>query len=222
MSAAPLVPGPLYGLRTWRVVTEDGRERLAAPQRGTPWTPGRGWLEATCDAGHPAPAPECRCGIHAWHPRPAPARRCLASRFDLPGIVEADGIVEVHEDGFRAERARPYAFVRLPGRNARRIDRLGAAYGAEILDLRRPEELLAVCRERGLGLQQSVVEELLGAAAVEEHRRARARKRRNDALRVAAALLVAAALCVLGLMVDGTGGHGNRDLYRTDGKSQAK
>jgi hypothetical protein len=136
--------------------------------------------------------------------------------------VEADGIVEVHEDGFRAERARPYAFVRLPGRNGRRIDRLGAAYGAQILDLRRPEELLAVCRERGLGLEQPVVEELLGAAAVQERRRARARKRRNDALRVAAALLVAALLCVLGLVVDGTDAHGSRDLYGTAAKSQAK
>lgn len=222
MSAAPLVPGPLYGLRTWRVVTEDGRDRLAAPQRGTPWTRGRGWLQATCHEGHAAPAGGCRCGIHAWHPRPASARRVLASRFDLPGIVEADGIVEVHEDGFRAERARPYAFVRLPGRNGARIDRLGAAYGAEVLDLRRPDELLAVCRERRLGLQQPVVEELLGAAALEQRRRARARKRRNDVLRVAAALLVAAALCVLGLVVHGPGAQGNRDLYGTAAKSQAK
>jgi hypothetical protein len=31
----------------------------------------------------------------------------LASRFELPGIIEADGAVEVHADGFRAERARP-------------------------------------------------------------------------------------------------------------------
>ena len=44
----------------------------------------------------------CGCGIHAWHPRRASARRILRSRFDLPGIVEADGAVEVHEDGFRA------------------------------------------------------------------------------------------------------------------------
>ena len=78
----------------------------------------------------------------------ASARRILRSRFDLPGIVEVDGAVEVHEEGFRAERARPYAFVRLPGRNPFLIDRLAAAYGAEVLDLRRPEELLAVCRER--------------------------------------------------------------------------
>ena len=205
MSSAPLVPGPLYGLRTWRVVTHDGRERLSAPQRGTPWTLGAGWLEATCGEGHPAPAADCRCGIHAWHPRGASARRILRSRFDLPGIVEVDGAVEVHEEGFRAEWARPYAFVRLPGRNPFLIDRLAAAYGAEVLDLRRPEELLAVCRERGLGLQEPVVEELLGAEALEEGRRARARQRRSDALRVVAALLVVALACALALAM-GAGG----------------
>jgi hypothetical protein len=199
VSSAPLVPGPLYGLRTWRVVTEDGRERLSAPQRGTPWTLGRGWVEATCGEDHAAPAADCRCGIHAWHPRRASARRILRSRFDLPGIVEADGAVEVHEDGFRAERARPYAFVRLPGRNPYAIERLASAYGAEILDLRRPEELLAVCHERRLGLQEPVVEALLGADAIAERHRARARQRRRDALRVVAAIVVIGVVCALAL-----------------------
>jgi hypothetical protein len=198
LSRAPLVAGPIYRLRTWRVVLDGGDERLAAPQRRTTWTSGCGWMDATCGEGHAAPAPDCLCGIHGWHPRLSSARRVLACRFEVPGIVEAEGAVEVHEDGFRAERARPYAFVRLPGRNPRLIDRLGAAYGAEILDLRRPEELLAVCHERTLGLQEPVVADLLGADALEEHRRARVRKRRNDAVRVAASLLVIAVLCVLG------------------------
>jgi hypothetical protein len=204
VSDVALVPGPLYGLRTWRVVVDDGVERLAGPQRRTPWPPGRGWVQATCAEGHVAPAPDCRCGIHAWHPRTATARRVLASRFDLPGIVEVDGAVEVHEDGFRAQRARPYAFVRLPGRNPHVIERLAATYGARILDLRRAEQLLAVCRERGLGLGEAVVEELLGAETLAEQRRARSRRRRTDVLRAAAALAVTAALTRLGFMVDGT------------------
>jgi hypothetical protein len=217
-----LLPGPLYGLRAWRVMTECGRELLTAPQRATPWQPGQGWTRATCDADHRAPAPGCRCGIHAWHPRRAFARRILASRFEVPGIVEADGLVEVHEDGFRAERARPYAFVRLPGRNPFLIERLSAAYGAEILDLRRPDELLAVCAERNLGLQESVVDDLLGAEVVEERRRARVRKRRNTALRVAATVAVGAALGVLGVMVEHTGPQGERDLYGRAGKVHVK
>ena len=42
-----------------------------------------------------------------------------------------------------------------------------------------------------------MVEELLGAEAIQERRRARARQRRDDALRVVAALLVFALLCAL-------------------------
>ena len=95
--------------------------------------------------------------------------------------------------------------MRLPGRNLFLIDRLAAAYGAEVLDLRRPEELLAVCRERGLGLQEPVVEDLLGAEALAEGRRARARQRRGDALRVVAALLIVALACALALTM-GAGG----------------
>ena len=56
-----------------------------------------------------------------------------------------------------------------------------------------------MCRERRLGLQEPVVEELLGAEAIAERRRARARQRRNDALRVVAALLVVALAGALAL-----------------------
>ena len=199
VSSAPLVPGPLYGLRTWRVVTHDGRERLSAPQRGTPWTLGRGLAGGDVRRGPPRPGRGLPAAASTPGTRgaPRPGGSC-SSRFDLPGIVEADGAVEVHEEGFRAQRARPYAFVRLPGRNPFLIERLAAAYGAEVLDLRRAEELLAVCRERSLGLQEPVVEELLGAEAIAERRRARARRRRNDALRVVAALLVVALACAPG------------------------
>jgi hypothetical protein len=196
VNEVPLLPGPLYGLRTWRVVKDDGQERLTAPQRGTVWD-SDGWLQATCGEGHAAPAAGCHCGIHAWHPRPAAARKVLASRFDLPGIVEADGAVEVHDEGFRAERGRPYAFIRLPGRNPFLIERLGERYGAEVLDVRRPDDLLAICCERGLGLPEPVVVELIGAEAMQERRRARARMRREAVIRMGAVLLVLALLCVL-------------------------
>jgi hypothetical protein len=202
VSDTPLLPGPLYGLRTWRVVVVDGEERITAPHRGTPWTAGPDWLEATCAEGHPAPASGCLCGIHGWHPRRSAARRVLASRFDLPGIVEAGGAVEVHEEGFRAERGRPYAFIRLPGRNPFLVDRLGEAYGAEVLDVRRPEDLLAVCRERGLGLSEPVVEGLLGADVVRERRRARRRRQRVDRIRLGLAVVIALALFAMSIAFD--------------------
>jgi hypothetical protein len=201
-SEVPLVADSLYGLRTWRVVSDAAGERLAGPQRGTVWPPGRGWMQARCEEGHAAPASDCRCGIHAWHPRRRAARRVLASRFELPGIVEVRGRVEVHADGLRAERARPCAFVRLPNRNPFLIDRLGDAYGAEVLVLRGAEELLAVCRERGLGLDEGVVDELLGPEAIEVRRRALARKRRLDALRIAAAGAISATVVAAASVVE--------------------
>jgi hypothetical protein len=201
VTAAPLVPGPLYGLRAWRVVADEQGERLAAPHQGTTWPTGGEWLQATCSVGaHPAPAADCDCGVHAWHPRRAAAKRVLATRGEIAGVVEAGGAVEVHEDGFRAERARPLALVLAPGRNQQLVRRLADAYGAETIEVRRPDDLLAWCRERGLGLSEAVVQELLGPRQAAD-RNARRRRRKADALRVAIALAVAALLVLLGLQV---------------------
>jgi hypothetical protein len=52
-------PLPVLGFREW-VVARDG---LVSSIRGTPWPDVV--VEARCDAGHPAPADDCRCGIYA-------------------------------------------------------------------------------------------------------------------------------------------------------------
>lgn len=189
MSDEPLIPGPLYGLRTWRVVAEDGVERLAAPHRGITWPPGE-WLRATCE-DHAAPAAGCDCGIHAWHPRRASARRVLATSREVPGIVEADGAAEVHEEGFRAERGRPYALVIAPGRNAEQVRRLAREYAVEVVEVSGPGDLLAWCAERGLGLSEAVVRDLVGPV----------KRPKAGALRLAAALAVAGALVFAGLQL---------------------
>jgi hypothetical protein len=201
-SDAPLVATPVYGLRTWTVSGERPDERLAGAYRDAPWPAGGAWLEASCPSaeGHSAPAPRCDCGIHAWHPRPRAARRILAGRREIPGIVEASGAIEVHEDGFRAERARPYALLLAPGRNAALARRLGEAYHVPIVEVRREDDVLGWCRERGLGLSAPVVAELLGPTALDERRRARHAKVRANAFRLAAAVVVAALLVVVGLV----------------------
>jgi hypothetical protein len=186
----PLISGPLYGLRTWRVVAEDGVERLAAPHRGTTWPTGGEWLEATCDR-HPAPAAGCDCGIHGLHPRRSSARRVLATRRDVAGIVEAEGAVEVYEDGFRAERGRPYGLVVVPGRNADQIGRLAKAYGVDVIEVSGADALLAWCAERGLGLSDRVVADLVEPSEK--------RPRKSGALRFIAAVAVAALLVVAGI-----------------------
>jgi hypothetical protein len=202
VSATPLVPGPLYGLRTWVVVRDEDGERLAAPQRRVPWPDGGAWLEAGCEHAHAAPGRDCRCGIHAWHPSRRNARRVLAMRREIVGVVEADGAVEVHEEGFRAERARPHALVVTPGRHAALIARLGARYGAQVAAVRDADELVAWCRERNLGLEAPVVAELLGPEAIEQRRRARRERRRRGVLRVLASLVVTALLVVAGLQLE--------------------
>jgi hypothetical protein len=212
---ATLLPGPLYGLRTWRVVVEDGQERLAAPHRGTIWPAAGEWLEAECpDGSHAAPTAGCGCGIHAWHPRRASAKRVLGIRRELPGIVEAGGAVEVHEDGFRAERTRPYALVLTPGRNGKLLHRLAEAYRVPVVELSGSDALLAWCRERDLGLEASVVERLLGPRPAAERRR----NVRRGVLRLLAAVAVGAVLVVGGLLLTNTPDH---DLYGRGGKVSA-
>jgi hypothetical protein len=215
MSDLPLVPRPLYGLRTWTVVGDAGAERLAGPQQHLTWPPASAWLEATCTAGPASPAPDCACGVHAWHPRSRWAKRVFAASGVVPGVVEATGAIEVHQDGFRAQRARPYALVLAPGRNRGLVGRLAAAYGVPVVEAGSPDAVLDWCRARSLGLEEAVVTKLLGPAA-EERRRAKRRRARTAALRTAAGLAAVALLLVLGLVA--TDRPGDRELYGRTGE----
>jgi hypothetical protein len=201
VSDTPLFPEPVYGLRTWTVVGDRGAERLAAPQRGDAWPPGGVWAEASCARSpeHRAPADGCVCGLHALHPSRRSARLILSGRREIPGIVEARGQIEVHEDGFRAERARPYVLLLLPGRNARLLERLGKAYGAEVVEVNGADAVATLCRERTLGLDESGVAQLLGPATAERYRRARRERMRAAALRLAAVVVLSVLLVVAGL-----------------------
>jgi hypothetical protein len=198
MSGPPLVPSPLYGLRTWSVAGGHGKERLTGPQQGTPWPGGGAWLTARCATGsHDAPAPACACGIHAWHPGPRAARRVLGRRDTIAGVVEAAGAIELHRDGFRAERARPRALLVAPRTDAALVGRLSAAYGAEAVAVSGPRDVVAWCRERGYGLPPDVVDRLLGPDQV-----AQARRRARAAwLRLAGALAVIGAIVAIGAAV---------------------
>jgi hypothetical protein len=197
---APLVAGSLFGLRTWRVAP-DGSEALVGPLYDAPWPPGGEWLRATCPGGHLAPDPQCECGLHAWHPRLESARDVMAVRRVVPGVIEVQGPIEVHEDGFRAQRGRPYALVAVPGRNAELVRRLAERYGAAVIDASRPEQLLDYCKAHRLGMGEQVVAELLGIGDPGERRRAKLRKARIDVLRVAAAVVISVLLVALGLAV---------------------
>lgn len=201
MSPTTLVPTPLYGLRTWRVVGESGQERLAGPHQRAAWPAGGTWLEATCAqaAGHRPPNADCDCGFHAWHPSRRSARRVLAGRREVPGIVETQGAIELHAEGLRAERARPYVLFTAPGRNARLVGRLAKAYDTEVVEIDGPDALLAFCRTRRLGLDEATVDRLMGPATAERYWREKRRRVRRDVLRLGAAVAVVALLVVAGL-----------------------
>jgi hypothetical protein len=217
----PLVPGPLYGLRTWIVVSEGGRERLRGLHQGGEWPAGDEWLEATCPhAQHRPPGRDCECGIHAWHPTRKNARRVLASRAELAGVIEARGAVEVHEEGFRAERARPHALVVTRDRNGKLVRRLAELYDTQVVEVRRPDELLAWCRERGLGLDERVVAELLGPDEIAKSARAKRTRRRNNILRVAAAVVIATVMGVIAAQLHDP--DGPRTLYGRTGEIHVK
>jgi hypothetical protein len=158
----PLVTGPIYGLRSWRVSGARGEECLVAPHRGARW-PGGGLMEAHCSVtpAHDPPHPGCRCGLHAWHPTRRSARRACGYRREIPGILQAWGAVELHAEGFRAQRGRPYALVLLPRGNAALLERLAAAYEAQLLVLRDPRALAAYCRDQGFGMTDATVASLL-------------------------------------------------------------
>jgi hypothetical protein len=214
---APLVAGSLFGLRTWRVIADDGGEALSGPLYDAPWPAGGEWLRATCSHGHLAPDSQCECGVHAWHPRVRSARDVMSVRGVVPGVLEAQGPVEVHEDGFRAQRGRPYALVAIPGRNAQLVRRLAERYDAEVIEASRPAQLLAYCRERSLGMDERVVADLLGFGDPAERKRAKLRKARIDLLRVVAAFVVSVLLVILGLAL-ATDPPGPRTLYGRTGE----
>jgi hypothetical protein len=217
VSDDPLVAGSLFGLRTWRVVAADGGEALVGPLYDAPWPTGGEWLRASCPGGHLAPDSQCECGLHAWHPGLRSAREVMAVRRMVPGVLEAQGPVEVHEDGFRAQRGRPYALVAMPGRNAELVRRLADRYGAAVIDASRPEQLLAYCRQHELGMDERVVAELLGIRDPVERRRAKLRETRTAVMRVAAAVVISVLLVALGLALI-TDPPGERTLYGRTGE----
>jgi hypothetical protein len=196
----PLIPAAVYGLRTWRPVDDEHGEALGAAHKDVRWPDGGAWLEASCDKpdGHDAPHADCSCGIYAWHPRRASARRVLGARFEVPGIVEAAGAIELQDDGFRAQRGRPYALVVTPGRNLARARRLARRYDARVVEVAGPDELVAWCAEHDLGLAQDTVERLLGPEYAARRAEDRRRRRRRTATRVGLLAALAAGLVGFG------------------------
>ena len=172
---APLFAGRIHGIRVWQLGWVNGDAYLEG-FNGAEWVArGRPTVAACRRSGrrslHRAPHHDCACGLYATHPDSAWFAFGLLYRKRTPplariaGIVEAWGRVELHEDGFRAEFARPVA-VALVGAPAESdlggaVARLADRYASEVLVLEDHEALVAYCRSRDLGLSRPVVRSLL-------------------------------------------------------------
>ncbi|MFM8520047.1 MAG: hypothetical protein ACKOB2_06585, partial [Solirubrobacterales bacterium] len=82
--------------------------------------------------------------------------------------VEAWGRMEVHEDGFRAEYARPIALFARSGAELEwdvPSDRMAAEYGCELIRVGSVEELAAELEQFDQGLERTLVQDLVGRKA---------------------------------------------------------
>jgi hypothetical protein len=112
---APDYIGAIAGARAWRMAPS-----LWAKMGGLLWShamlnvwPDCEEIAAECDAGHPAPAEGCSCGVYAWQS----AERLLRSPYapqdhkHIAGVVAGRGRVIRGETGYWvAERAVVLAF----------------------------------------------------------------------------------------------------------------
>src|SRR3712207_2164135 len=111
------VARPIVGFRQW---TFD-RDGLLAPTSDgydvlPHWNP-EGPTVAACPADryglHAAPIPACGCGLHARYSLDDRRLRHLGL-WRLIGAIVAWGRIELHEESFRAQYARPIALLRDP------------------------------------------------------------------------------------------------------------
>jgi hypothetical protein len=186
VSEPPLFAGSILGLRTWSVrIARDGDLRLCASFGDALWESGGRWTEALClsgphAAGDPVPSASCSCGLYALHAHRGHAREheqmlreadplgleqdSLLELDQVIGLVEACGRIEVHESGFRAQRARPA--VLLVGKTwsavrRRGVERVARLHRAEVFEIGQAEGLVEYCEGRGGALDPESVAKLL-------------------------------------------------------------
>ena len=117
ISNPPLIAGTILGVRIWR--TDMGLCSLRSSSTGARWQTHGGATAAVCvrhdNRYHRVPGKECTCGLYAHHAYRFPPQ--ILRRLHRPdprtvvGFVEAWGRIELHLEGFRAEFARPVAFI---------------------------------------------------------------------------------------------------------------
>ena len=141
---------PAIGFRVWRIDEMLTGPRLASPHRYAAWLPGLP-LKAECkdesggralanphrkQPGVAPPLEVCTCGIYAYHEADGMVE-ALTWRL-VGGAVLAWGRITIHQEGFRAEFARPLALcyqqTLIAGSPAIPLARLADVYGLPVID----------------------------------------------------------------------------------------
>lgn len=137
---APDVPGVVVGWRSW-LVRDPERPRLRSPlQISTEW-PERVPLSARCELrGHPAPDPDCTCGLYAARD-PSGVGGVGFGRVTLLGCVALWGDVVEGERGWRAGLGLPLVLFCGPALGEPARTELAEAYGVPVHPLGSPVAL---------------------------------------------------------------------------------
>lgn len=159
-STAPDVPGVVVGWRTWQI-RDPEQARLRSPlQVSTEWLPGTP-LVARCELrGHPAPDPDCTCGLYAARD-PGGVGGIGFGRVTLLGCVALWGTVVEGERGWRAGLGVPVLLFCGPGLPGPTRTELARAYGVPVYPLGRP--IAVAVDQPGLGPAAERVRTVAGA-----------------------------------------------------------
>ncbi len=157
----PLLTAAVPGFRAW-ALGSDGRLRAAAWDRHY-WSEGINVAACARGGGHVAPHGDCTCGLYAFHT----VHRQLSSELFI-GAVAAWGAMEVHVDGFRAERACVLALGRRDGMRPaelRALQRASQYYRVPIV----PRSVLQAVGGLQTAAPSAAVLDLKGPAAMQWH-----------------------------------------------------
>ena len=131
--SAPDLIEPVIGFRNWRVI--EGA--LTSPYSGAVWDESLMCARClTASPVHPAPDPDCDCGVSAYH-EPQLSFSTVDFR-GVSGIVSLWGRVEVHPDRMRAEYARVEAlavYSHWSRRQLTAVEAVAAQLGVDLVDL---------------------------------------------------------------------------------------
>jgi hypothetical protein len=141
---------PAIGFRVWRIDEMLTGPRLASPHRYAAWLPGLP-LKAECkdesgartlanphrkQPGVGPPVEGCTCGIYAYHEAEEMVEALTS--WQVGGAVIAWGRITIHQEGFRAEFARPLALcyqqTLVAGSTAKSLARLADLYRLPVID----------------------------------------------------------------------------------------